>query len=145
MVDLNIIDTALRSGVFQTFTRLLEGSSFERELRCKASYTLFAPLDIAFAYLPPEVLNQLLKAENQGVLAEVLSYHAVPQKLMFHQLKDLSKAKSVNGKELTISNAGGLRIDGARLVQTDIEAHNGVIHAIDRLLLPAMTSSAASA
>jgi uncharacterized surface protein with fasciclin (FAS1) repeats len=145
MAELNMIDTAVRSGVFQTFTRLLEGSSFERELRSTASYTLFAPLDIAFAYLPPEVLKQLLQANNQGVLAEVLSYHAVPQKLMFHQLKDLSKARSVNGEELTISNVGGLRIDGARVVQTDIEAHNGVIHAIDRLLLPTKTLAAALA
>jgi uncharacterized surface protein with fasciclin (FAS1) repeats len=145
MVDLNIIDTAVRSGVFQTFTRLLEGSSFERELRSTASYTLFAPLDMAFAFLPREVLNQLLQAQNQGILADVLSYHAVPRKIMACQLKDLTSAKTVYGAELTVSNADGLRIDGARLVQTDIEAHNGVIHAIDRLLLPAKTAAAVSA
>lgn len=145
MVDLNIIDTALRSGVFQTFTRLLEGSSFERELRCKASYTLFAPLDIAFAYLPPEVLNQLLQAQNQGILADVLSYHAVARTIMYHQLRDLSRVKTVYGEELVISDVDELRIGGARLVQTDIKAQNGVIHAIDRLLLPSKTATAVSA
>jgi uncharacterized surface protein with fasciclin (FAS1) repeats len=80
MQRLNIIDVAIHSGVFQTFTKLLEGSSLERELRGQKLFTLFAPVDIAFAYLSPDEFNYLLRAENQGALANVLGYHAVPMR-----------------------------------------------------------------
>lgn len=143
--SLNIIDTASRSGIFQTFTRLLEGSDLERELRSGTSYTLFAPADIAFAYIPAETLNHLLQAERNGVLGDVLSFHAVPEKIMMAELKDLASAKTLYGEDLIIKNAHELRIEGARLLQTDIEARNGVIHAIDRLLLPARAATSASA
>ena len=142
---LNIIDTAIRSGIFQTFTRLLEGSALERELRCGTSYTLFAPADIAFAYIPAKTLNQLLQAERNGVLADVLSYHAVPGKIMIAELEGLSSAKTIYGENLIVKNVPELRIAGARLLQMDIEARNGVIHAIDRLLLPATAATSASA
>jgi uncharacterized surface protein with fasciclin (FAS1) repeats len=142
---LNIMETAIRSGIFQTFTRLLEGSPIERELRSDTVYTLFAPADIAFAYLPAETLKKLLLAENRGILGHLLGYHAVPGKIMSSQLRDLRSAKTAYGESLIISNKGELRIEGARLLQKDIEAGNGVIHAIDRLLLPATATSSASA
>jgi len=142
---LNIIDTAIRSGIFQTFTRLLEGSALERKLRCGTSYTLFAPSDIAFAYIPAETISQLLQADRSGILADVLSYHVVPEKIMASQLRDLLQAKTENGEFLIVDSTHELRIGGARLLQTDIEARNGVIHAIDRMLLPARASTSASA
>ncbi len=144
MEALNIIDTAIRSGTFQTFTRLLEGSAVERRLKGVTAYTLFAPADISFAYLPAETLNQLLHAESLGILADLLSYHVVPRKIMMADLQHLSKAKTVYGQDLTFNHVHGLRIEGARLLQTDIEARNGVIHAIDRLLLPARHATSAS-
>lgn len=142
---LNIIDAAIRSGIFQTFTRLLEGSPLERELRSGTSYTLFAPADIAFAYLPAETLKQLLQAENHGTLGNLLGYHAVPGKIMSAELRDLTSARTAYGGSLIIKNSDELRVDGARLLQTDIEARNGVIHAIDRLLIPATTVTSVSA
>ena len=142
---LNIIDKAIRSGIFQTFTRLLEASPLEQKLRSGTSYTLFAPADIAFAYIPAETLNQLLQAERKGVLADVLSYHAVAGRIMMAELKDLASVKTVYGEHLIVKNAPELRIEGARLLHTDIEARNGVIHAIDRLLLPATAATSASA
>lgn len=142
---LNIIDTAIRSGTFQTFTGLLEGSSVERRLKGVTSYTLFAPADISFAYIPAETLNQLLQAESRGILADVLSYHVVPGKIMMAELRYLSRVKTVYGKDLVLNNAHEFRIQGARLLQTDIEARNGVIHAIDRLLLPVRAATSASA
>jgi len=132
----SIIEVAMRCGVFRSFTRLLEGSPLEQELNGEASYTLFAPADVAFAYLSAETIDQLLHAENQGILADVLGYHAVPEKFMATQLKNLSSLKTTFGEDLIITNTGELRIDGARLLQTDIQARNGVIHVIDRLLLP---------
>lgn len=144
METLNVIDTAIRSGIFQTFTRLLEGSALEQQLRGQESFTLFAPVDISFAYLPPETFSHLLRAENQGVLAEVLGYHVVPGKLMSNELRALSKTPTIYGVDLTIENDVELRVDGARLLHLDMEAGNGVIHGIDRLLMPIKASTVAS-
>lgn len=77
MQTLNVIDTAIRSGIFQTFTRLLEGSPLEQRLRGQESFTLFAPVDISFAYLPTETFDLLLKAENTGILFDVPDLRAV--------------------------------------------------------------------
>lgn len=144
MQGLNVIDTAIRSGIFQTFTRLLEGSSLEQRLRSQESFTLFAPVDISFAYLPPETFDCLLRAENLGILADVLGYHVVPGKLMFRDLSGMRKTPTMYGVELPIDNTSELRVDGAKLLHVDILAWNGVIHGIDRLLMPVKSAAAAS-
>jgi uncharacterized surface protein with fasciclin (FAS1) repeats len=143
MERLNVIDTAIRSGIFQTFTRLLEGSPLEQKLRSEDLFTLFAPVDISFAYLAEDTFKQLLLAENQGVLANVLGYHAVPMKIMSNELKSIKRAETVYGPELTIDCATQMRINGARLLHVDIIACNGVIHGIDRLLMPVLAAGAA--
>ncbi len=143
-MQLNLMDTAVRAGIFQTFTRLLEGSPLEQRLRSQESFTLFAPVDISFAYLSPEALGGLLKAENHGTLSDVLGYHAVPGKIMAHELRDLCKTCTVTGAELTIDYTSEVRVDGARLLHLDIVACNGVIHGIDRLLMPITSAAAAS-
>jgi uncharacterized surface protein with fasciclin (FAS1) repeats len=144
METLNVIDTAIRTGIFQTFVRLLEGSSLERKLRSQDSFTLFAPVDISFAYLSPETFNRLLSAENQGILSSVLGYHAVPGKIMARELRKLRKTPTVYGAELTIDNGLELRVEGAKVLHVDIIARNGVIHGIDRLLMPVKSAAAAS-
>jgi len=141
---LNVIDTAIRTGIFQTFTRLLEGSPLEQRLRSRETFTLFAPVDISFAYLPPETFDGLLRAENQGILSDVLGYHVVPRKIMFRELCDLCKTSTMCGVELTVDNTVELRVDGAKLLHVDIGACNGVIHGIDRLLMPVKSAAAAS-
>jgi uncharacterized surface protein with fasciclin (FAS1) repeats len=144
MEALNVIDTAIRTGIFQTFMRLLEGSPLERKLRSQELFTLFAPVDISFAYLPSETFQRLLRAENQGILSDVLGYHAVPGKIMSHELGDLRKTSTLYGAELTIDSTIELRVDGAKLLHVDIVACNGVIHGIDRLLMPVKSAAAAS-
>lgn len=144
MPTLNVIDTAVRTGIFQTFTRLLEGSHLEQRLRGQESFTLFAPVDISFAYLTPETFDGLLKAENEGILADVLGYHVVPGKLMFSELCTLCKTPTVYGVELTIDNTADLKVNGAKLLHLDIVAWNGVIHGIDRLLMPIKYAAATS-
>lgn len=144
MQALNVIDTAVRTGIFHTFTRLLEGSPLEKRLRGKESFTLFAPVDISFAYLTPETFDGLLRAENEGILSDVLGYHVAPGKLMFNELCTLCKAPTVYGAELTIDNTVELKVDGAKLLHVDIVAWNGVIHGIDRLLMPIKSAAAAS-
>ena len=145
MKELNILDTAIRSGVFQTFTRLLEGSTLEQKLRTESFFTLFAPLDIAFAYLSPVTLHQLLRAENQGKLADVLGYHCLSRQITSHQLQHLESAQTICGLELVITSDEGLRVNGARILHLDIYARNGVIHGIDRLLLPTLKTQSARA
>ena len=144
MQTLNVIDTAIRSGIFQTFTRLLEGSPLEQRLRSHEELTLFAPVDISFAYLPAETFDHLLRAENQGTLSDVLGYHVVFGKLMSCELRGLCRTPTVYGMELAIDNTGELRVDGAKLLHVDILACNGVIHGIDRLLMPIKSAAAAS-
>lgn len=139
---LNVIDTAIRTGIFQTFTRLLEGSPLEERLRSQESFTLFAPVDISFAYLSAETFDSLLKAQNQGILADVLGYHVAPGRVMSCELKGLCKTPTVYGVELTLDNSIELRVDGAKLLHVDIVACNGVIHGIDRLLMPPQSVAA---
>lgn len=141
MKTLNIIDTALKSGTFQTFTRLLEGSLLERRLRSQEVFTLFAPVDVSFAYLSSETFELLLRAENQGVLSDVLGYHIVPGKILSSELKGLCKTQTLCGRDLRIDCDLDLRVDGAKLLHQDIVACNGVIHGIDRLLMPTAAAS----
>jgi uncharacterized surface protein with fasciclin (FAS1) repeats len=144
MQTLNVIDTAVQTGIFQTFTRLLQGTPLERQLRGREPFTLFAPVDISFAYLTPETFEGLLKAENDGILSDVLGYHVVPGKIMFRQLCTLCKTPTMYGMELTIENTSEVRVNGAKLLHVDILAWNGVIHGIDRLLMPLQSAAAAS-
>ncbi|HEU4795799.1 MAG TPA: fasciclin domain-containing protein [Pyrinomonadaceae bacterium] len=144
MPTLNVIDTAIRTGIFQTFTRLLEGSPLEQRLRSRESFTLFAPVDISFAYLSPETFDGLLRAESQGLLSDVLGYHVVPGKIMFRELCDISETPTVCGVELTVDNTVDLKVNGAKILHVDIVASNGVIHGIDRLLMPVKSAAAAS-
>lgn len=143
-MELNVIDTAIKTGIFQTFMRLLEGSDLERRLRSKEKFTLFAPVDISFAYLSSETFDRLLRAENQGILSDVLGYHAVPKKIMAYELRVLRKAPTIYGAELTIDNTSAPKVDGAKILHVDIVAHNGVIHGIDRLLMPVKSAATAS-
>lgn len=144
MQTLNIIDTAIKTGIFQTFTRLLEGSTLEHRLRSKECFTLFAPVDISFAYLSPETFDRLLRAENQGNLTDVLGFHVVPGRVSSSELGNLRKTPTVYGVDLTIDNTIDLRVEGAKVLHLDIAACNGVIHGIDRLLMPVKSAAAAS-
>lgn len=144
MQTLNVIDTAIKTGIFQTFTRLLEGSVLEKRLRTKECFTLFAPVDISFAYLSPETFDRLLRAENQGILTDVLGFHVVPGRVSSSELGDLRKTPTVYGVDLTIDNTIDLRVEGAKVLHLDIAACNGVIHGIDRLLMPVKSAAAAS-
>lgn len=144
MQTLNVIDTAQRTGIFQTFTRLLEGSPLEQRLKGQESFTLFAPVDISFAYLPADTFDSLLRAETQGNLSDVLGYHVVPRKIVFRELCTLCNAPTVYGVELTIDNTIDPKVDGAKLLHVDIMAGNGVIHGIDRLLMPLKSAAATS-
>ena len=137
-VDLNegdIIETAGAAGSFTTLARAIEAAGLTETLKGEGPFTVFAPTDSAFAKLPKETLDALLQDREQ--LKQVLTYHVVPQKVGSADVARLSKATTVNGKELAISAANGkVMVGDATVIQADIPATNGVIHVIDTVLLP---------
>ena len=100
-------------------------------------FTVFAPTDAAFAALPAGTVESLLRPENKDKLVAVLTYHVVPGRVTASQVAGLSRAKTVQGGDVAIVAAdGAVTVDGARVVTADVMATNGVIHVVDKVLLP---------
>jgi uncharacterized surface protein with fasciclin (FAS1) repeats len=139
MNGLNVIDTAITSGMFKTFTRLFEGSPLETVLRGREIFTLFAPLDLAFASMDSKDLSYLLRTQNSRRLEDVLGFHVVPGIIMSSDIICDKKFKTIYGPELYLRNTPALSVDTANLISPDIHATNGVVHGIDGLLQPDAT------
>jgi uncharacterized surface protein with fasciclin (FAS1) repeats len=106
-------------------------------LKGKGPLTVFAPTDEAFAKLPAGTVENLLKPENKDKLTAILTYHVVPGRVTAGEVVNLSSAKTVNGRSLSINTSdGNVMVDNARVTATDIMASNGVIHVIDSVVLP---------
>ena len=134
----DIVDTAVAAGSFTTLAKALTAGELIQTLKGKGPFTVFAPTDEAFAKLPAATLADLLKPENKAKLQAILTYHVVPGKVMASEVTKLKSAKTVNGQSVKISvMGGGVMIDNAHVVKTDIVTSNGVIHVIDTVLLPA--------
>lgn len=134
----DIVDTAVAAGNFKTLAAALKAADLVDTLKGKGPFTVFAPTDEAFAKLPAGTLDDLLKPENKAKLAGILTYHVVAGKVMAADVVKLKAAKTVNGKEVSISvEDGTVMLDGkAKVTKTDIGCSNGVIHVIDAVLLP---------
>ena len=131
----NIVDTAIATGNFKTLVTALQAARLVDTLNGKGPFTVFAPTDAAFAKIPNSTLNALLANKTQ--LTAVLTYHVVPSKVMSTDLKNGMMVKTVQGENLAISLAkGGVMANNAQVVQADIVCTNGVIHAIDTVLMP---------
>ena len=129
----DIVDTAVGAGNFKTLAAALTAAGLVDTLKGKGPFTVFAPTDEAFAKIPKADLDKLLA--DKAKLTAVLTYHVVAGKVMAADVK-AGKVKTVQGSELTIATAGGVMVDGAKVVATDIVADNGVIHVIDSVVLP---------
>jgi uncharacterized surface protein with fasciclin (FAS1) repeats len=133
----DIVDTAIAAGSFNTLAKALTAAGLVDTLKGKGPFTVFAPTDEAFAKLPAGTLEELLKPENKAKLTAILTYHVVPGSVTAKQVAKMKSAKTVNGEMLTITtDGGGVKVDDARVVKTDIAASNGVIHVIDTVLIP---------
>ncbi len=130
----DIVDTAVAAGQFNTLAKALTEAGLVETLKGKGPFTVFAPTDEAFAKLPPGTLEALLA--DKAKLTAVLTYHVVPGKVMASDVIKLTEAKTVQGQTVKIDTMGGVRVDDANVVKTDILASNGVIHVIDRVILP---------
>ncbi len=136
-VSMDIVDTAVAAGSFKTLAAALQAAGLVETLKGPGPFTVFAPTDEAFAALPPGTVENLLKPENKAALVDVLTYHVVPGKVTAADVVTLTSATTVNGQRADIEVDGGtVRIDGATVIKADIETSNGVIHVIDRVILP---------
>ena len=130
----DIVETAVAAGEFKTLAAALDKAGLVSTLKGKGPFTVFAPTDAAFAKVPKADLDALLA--DKAKLAAVLTYHVVPGTVMAKDVKS-GKVASVQGSELTLANSGaGVTVDGAQVVKADIVADNGVIHVIDRVVVP---------
>ncbi|MEZ5614594.1 MAG: fasciclin domain-containing protein [Rhodocyclaceae bacterium] len=130
----DIVDTAVSAGSFKTLVTAVQAAGLVDTLKGPGPFTVFAPTDEAFAKIPQDQLNALLKDKEK--LRAVLTYHVVPGKVM---AKDVAPGKvaTVQGQSLTIgANYGNVTVDQAKVVKTDIVTSNGVIHVIDSVVLP---------
>jgi uncharacterized surface protein with fasciclin (FAS1) repeats len=132
----DIVDTAVAAGSFKTLAAALKAGELIDALKSKGPFTVFAPTDEAFAKLPSGTVETLLKPENREKLVAVLKYHVVAGKVTSDQVVKLQKATTLNGKDLRIDAVSGVKVNDATVVKADIPASNGVIHVIDRVLLP---------
>lgn len=129
----DIVDTAVKAGNFTTLVTAVKAAGLVDTLKGPGPFTVFAPTDAAFAKVPKAQLDALLA--DKAKLTKVLTYHVVAGKVMAKDVK-AGKVKSVEGSELTLATDGGVTVDGAKVVAADVAADNGVIHAIDTVLMP---------
>ncbi|UFP97068.1 fasciclin domain-containing protein [Gloeobacter morelensis MG652769] len=134
---IDIVDTLVANGSFTTLVQLVKQVGIVEDLRGFGRFTVFAPDDNAFAAVPPDVL-QILKSDS-ALLAKVLTYHVVSDTAPFlaAQLRDSKPLRTLERSELKFAaRDGGLYVNNARVLQADIMATNGVIHKIDKVLVP---------
>ena len=138
VADKDIVDTAVAAGSFKTLARALAAADLVDTLKGPGPFTVFAPTDEAFSKLPAGTLETLLKPENKAKLRRILTYHVVAGKVMAADVVKLQSAKALSGDTLRIAaGGGGVAVDKAKVVTADIAATNGVIHVIDRVIVPA--------
>jgi len=132
----NVVDTAATYGNFNTLIQAVEAAGLTETLTGEGPYTVFAPTDEAFAALPTGVLNALLLPENQDLLVQVLTYHVAPGEITSDQI-ETGAVPVANGGAIAVRVEGDrVIVNDGSVVTPDISASNGVIHAINRVLLP---------
>ena len=142
----DIVETALAAGDFKTLAAALQAADLVETLQGKGPFTVFAPTDEAFARIPKETLTSLLEKENRGTLSTILTYHVVPGRVAAEDVVKLSNASAVNGQRIAIRTGDdGVSVAGSRVVVTDIECSNGIIHVIDTVMMPATKDIVATA
>ena len=133
----DIVDTAVEAGSFNTLVAAVGAAGLVETLKGDGPFTVFAPTDEAFAALPEGTVDTLLKPKNKDQLVAILTYHVVPGKVMSGDLADGMTAATVQGGDVTIATEGGVMVNDANVVTADVEASNGVIHVIDKVIMPA--------
>lgn len=130
----NIVTTAIEAGSFKTLVTAVKEAGLVDTLSGRGPFTVFAPTDEAFARLPKGTVEGLLKDRKK--LTDILTYHVIPGMVTSSQVKKIKEAQTVNGKKLKIHHAWGTKVENAKIISSDIRTSNGIIHVIDRVLIP---------
>ena len=133
---LNLIETIAKEDKFSAFSRMLVSSGADSVFTGLGSFTVFVPTNDAFGKVPDKRMSELLNQPGQGKLKSLLSYHIVPGKVMAASIPSMRTRQSVTGEEITFTDNIGIKINTSGLQARNIEASNGVIHAIDTVLAP---------
>lgn len=133
----DIVDTAAASDQFSTLVAAVKAAGLVETLKGEGPFTVFAPTNDAFAALPAGTVENLLKPENKDQLVAVLTYHVIPGKVMSADISGkMADVATVQGSSLSIDATSGVKVDNASVTTADIITSNGVIHVIDRVVLP---------
>ncbi|BAZ48647.1 beta-Ig-H3/fasciclin [Nostoc sp. NIES-4103] len=133
-----LAQSAASQGQFKTLTQAVQAAGLNDQLTTPGPYTVFAPTDAAFAALPKSTLNNLLKPENKQQLIKLLAYHVVPGQVTSSQLTS-GQVKTIEGTPVTVkvdSTGKTITVNGAKVTQADIPASNGIVHIVDKVILP---------
>lgn len=130
----NLIDTAKEKGYFSTLLKAAEILGLIEKYSNDGPYTIFAPVESAFEPIPESVIDESFK--DHCYLLGIINYCIVKGKYTTNDLKKLDSLETVSGKKLKITANGGIKVDTAKIIEADIECSNGIIHAIDEILLP---------
>ena len=142
----DIVATAVGAGKFDTLVAAVKAADLVSALQAKGPFTVFAPTNEAFARLPEGTVQNLLRPENKKALAGILTYHVVPGRLDAKHVIASGGAVTLNGQRIDFSRSEkGVMVDGAKVIMTDIECSNGIIHVIDRVILPSSDNLVATA
>jgi uncharacterized surface protein with fasciclin (FAS1) repeats len=136
----DIVDTAVGAGSFKTLAAALQAAGLVDALKGEGPFTVFAPTDEAFAKLPAGTVETLLKPQNKATLTAILTYHVAPGRFDAQDVVARTNLGTLNGQRIDIKAADGVRVDNANVVKADIECTNGVIHVIDRVIMPSSDS-----
>ena len=133
----DIVDLAAGNENLSTLVAAVKAAGLVETLKGDGPFTVFAPTNEAFAALPEGTLEMLLKPENRDKLIAILTYHVVAAKVMSTDLSNGQKAKTVQGEQVSVMiNNGRVMISGAQVVVADVKASNGVVHVINKVILP---------
>lgn len=133
----DIVDTAASADQFSTLVVAVKAAGLVETLKSDGPFTVFAPTNEAFAALPEGTVENLLKPENKEQLVAVLTYHVIPGKVMSSDIAGkTAQVETVQGSALSIDATSGVMIDNAMVTTADIITSNGVIHVIDKVVLP---------
>ena len=134
---MNIVETAVSNGSFKTLVAAVTAAGLVETLSGAGPFTVFAPVDDAFAALPAGTVESLVAPGNKEKLTGILTYHVLAGKVLSTDLTDGMTATTVNGKKITIHLTGGkVLVNDAEVVIADVETDNGVIHAINKVIMP---------
>lgn len=130
----NIVNTASEARGFKNLVTAIKAAGLVEALSGKGPFTVFAPNDAAFEKLPRNTLSDILKDKKK--LTSILKYHVVPGKLGSKDVMKLDSAKTLHGGKIYIDTSKGVKVNNSNIIKADIGASNGLIHVIDRVMLP---------